>query len=109
MPVDLRTSDAGFEAAFTDLLSAKRETDDDVNAVVTSILADVRARGDAAVIEYTSRFDRLDLTPETLRIPADVIASEADRCPPELIAALRTAADRIRTYHAHQKPTNTLT
>ncbi|KJS37566.1 MAG: histidinol dehydrogenase [Rhodospirillaceae bacterium BRH_c57] len=109
MPVDLHTADAGFEAAFAALLDAKRESDPDVNAVVTGILADVKARGDAAVIEYTSKFDRLDLTPETLRIPAETIASEADRCPPDLIAALRTAAERIRAYHAQQKPTNTLT
>ncbi|MGC2855325.1 histidinol dehydrogenase [Novispirillum sp. DQ9] len=109
MPVDLRTSDAGFEAAFTDLLGAKRETDADVNAVVAGILADVKERGDAAVVDYTKRFDRLDeLSPETLRIPAETIASEAAKCAPELITALRTAADRIRAYHAQQKPANTL-
>lgn len=109
MPVDLRTSDAGFEDAFKALLGAKRETDADVNAVVAGILADVKARGDAAVVEYTKRFDRLDdLTPETLRIPAETIASEAAKCAPDLIVALRTAADRIRAYHAQQKPQSTL-
>lgn len=104
MPVELHAGDDGFEAGFQALLAAKREADADVNAAVTEILADVRARGDAAVIDYTRRFDRLDLTPETLRIPPETIAREADRCAPDLLDALRVAADRIRAYHVHQKP-----
>ena len=68
MPQFLDYSDADFEASFTALLNAKREDSPDVDAVVADIIADVRARGDAAVIDLTERFDRIALTPETLRI-----------------------------------------
>ena len=68
MPVFLNTADPSFEASFTGLLNAKREDSPDVDDAVAAIIADVRARGDAAVIELTQRFDRLDLTPATLRV-----------------------------------------
>ena len=104
MPQFLDHADADFETRFTALLNAKREDSPDVDAVVADIIADVRDRGDAAVIDLTERFDRITLTPETLRITAyDVDAaiaqvSAADR------AALELAADRIRAYHARQMP-----
>lgn len=105
MPVDLRIGTPGFEAAFTALLSAKRENDADVNAVVADILADVRQRGDAAVVDYTRRFDRLpSLTTETLRIPPAEIEAAAASVPAELLEAMRLAGERIRSYHARQKP-----
>ena len=66
MPVFLNTRDSDFETQFTTLLGAKREDSPDVDAVVAGIIADVRARGDAAVLELTEKFDRLTLTPETL-------------------------------------------
>ncbi len=65
MPMFLSTSDADFETRFTALLSMKREDSPDVDDVVAGIIADVRARGDAAVIELTAKFDRLKLTPGT--------------------------------------------
>jgi len=104
MPQFLDYSDPDFEARFTALLNAKREDSPDVDAVVADIIADVRARGDAAVIALTEQFDRIALTPDTLRItPKEVEAaitqvSDADR------AALELAADRIRAYHARQMP-----
>jgi len=104
VPVDLKFGAPGFDAAFEALLGAKRENDVDVNATVAQVLADVRARGDAAVIEYTAKFDRLELTADTLRIPRETIASEAATVSGELRAALRTAAERIRAYHARQMP-----
>ena len=73
MPLELNHSDAGFEAAFTGLLAAKRETQEDVQNAVAAILADVRARGDAALLEYTARFDRVTLTVELMRVTADEI------------------------------------
>jgi histidinol dehydrogenase len=100
----LNTSDPDFAAAFDALLNAKREDSPDVDAVVAGIIADVRARGDAAVIDLTAKFDRFDLTPETMAFsPAEVEAecvkvSGADR------KALELAADRIRGYHARQMP-----
>ncbi|WP_372604860.1 histidinol dehydrogenase, partial [Actibacterium sp.] len=66
MPQFLDTNDTDFETAFVTLLGAKREDSPDVDDAVAAIIADVRARGDAAVIDLTAKFDRLQLTPETL-------------------------------------------
>lgn len=104
MPHFLNTQDAGFEAAFTALLGMKREDSPDVDATVAAIIADVRARGDAAVIELTARFDRLELTPATLAFSAAEIAAEVAKVSPEDRAALELAAERVRDYHARQMP-----
>jgi histidinol dehydrogenase len=104
MPVMLNTTDAGFEAAFQALLGQKREEAEDVDQAVAAIIADVRARGDAALVELTARFDRLSLTPEALAFSPDEIAAEIARVSPEDRAALELAAERIRAYHARQKP-----
>ena len=104
MPVFLDTTAADFEPAFQSLLSAKREDSPDVDAVVAQIIEDVRARGDAAVIELTAKFDRLELTPETMAFSADEIAEAVARVTPEDRAALELAADRIRAYHEKQMP-----
>ena len=106
MPVTLNTRDAGFDRAFIALLSQKREVSEDVDATVAAIIADVRARGDAAVIDLTSRFDRMDLTPDRLAFAPDEIAAEVARVSPEDRAALELAAARIRTYHERQRPEN---
>ena len=104
MPQFLNTSDTGFEQSFTALLGAKREDSPDVDAIVAGIIADVRARGDAALVELTAKFDRLELTPAQLRITdAEVDAAIADVSAEER-AALELAADRIRAYHARQMP-----
>ncbi len=104
MPVFLNTRDAGFEDRFLTLLSAKREDSPDVDAVVADIIADVRARGDAAVIELTARFDRLTLTPETLAFHPGEIAQAIDQVSAQERAALELAATRIHAYHARQMP-----
>ena len=104
MPRILATTDADFDAGFTALLGAKREGAVDVGAAVDAILADVRGRGDAALVELTARFDRLELTPATLRIPPEEIAGAAASVDPEDRAALELAAGRIRDYHARQMP-----
>ncbi|QIR85296.1 histidinol dehydrogenase [Paracoccus sp. AK26] len=104
MPVTLNTSDADFEARFGEMLSAKREDSVDVNDVVAGIIRDVRHRGDAALCDLTSRFDRLDLTPATLRFSADEIAAQVSKVSVEDRAALTLAADRIRAYHERQLP-----
>ncbi|MDF9301906.1 histidinol dehydrogenase [Tritonibacter mobilis] len=107
MPVFLTSAEADFEQSFTTLLNAKREDSPDVDAVVADIIADVRGRGDAALLELTQKFDRLDLPDSAaLRITAEEVddaiksVSEAER------AALELAADRIRAYHAEQMPEN---
>ncbi|MGQ9365279.1 histidinol dehydrogenase [Azospirillum sp. ST 5-10] len=104
MPLKLDRRDAGFEAAFTGLLHAKREASEDVQAAVHAIVEDVRARGDAAVLEYTGRFDRLTLTAETLRIPVDEVDLAVAACDAELLRALDTAAERIEAFHRLQVP-----
>ena len=104
MPVFLDTTSAEFEAGFQALLSAKREDSPDVDTVVTQIIEDVRSRGDAAVIELTSKFDRLDLTPETLVFSADEVTEAIKTVSDEERAALELAATRIRAYHERQMP-----
>ena len=104
MPVFLNATDPNFETEFQTLLSAKREDSPDVDEVVADIIADVRARGDAALLEYTERFDRLTLAPETLRLSGAEIAAEIQKVAPEDRAALELAAERIRAYHAEQMP-----
>jgi len=104
MPVFLNATDPNFEAEFQTLLSAKREDSPDVDQVVADIIADVRARGDAALLEYTERFDRLTLVPETLRLSSAEVTAEIQKVAPEDRAALELAAERIRAYHAEQMP-----
>ncbi len=100
----LHITDPDFEAKFTDLLNMKREDAPDVDAVVAQIIGDVRARGDAAVIELTEKFDRLSLTPQSMAFSAAEIDAEIAKVPSEERAALELAADRIRAYHERQKP-----
>ena len=104
MPLELDSAAAGFEPAFAAFLAKKRELDADVDAVVAAILSDVRQRGDTALIELTKRFDRLDLTPATMRIPVTEIAAAAKSCPPAALDALRFAHQRIEAYHRKQIP-----
>ena len=104
MPQFLDTCDSGFEGAFAALLGMKREDSPDVDAVVASIIADVRARGDAAVIELTARFDRMDLEPARLAFSEAEIEAEIAKVSGEDRAALELAAARIRAYHERQMP-----
>lgn len=104
MPQFLDSSAPQFEAEFTRLLGMKREDSPDVDAIVAGIIADVRARGDAAVIELTEKFDRLSLTPETLQFSQAEIDTLCERVPAAERAALELAAGRIRAYHARQMP-----
>src|SRR5690606_21350426 len=99
MTFRLAAKDPGFEKAFETVLHAKREVSEDVNKTVAAIIADVRARGDAALVDYTAKFDRLELTAETLRVPeADLAAAEA-KCEPKTVEALKLAAERIAAFH----------
>ncbi len=104
MPSRLDSRDPGFTAAFETLLNSKREASEEVGAAVAAILADVRERGDAAVIAATEKFDHLALTPATLRFSADEIAAATARVPAEIMSALQFAHDRIRAHHEKQKP-----
>ena len=100
----LSTDALDFEAAFTQLLSMKREEAEDVDQAVAAIIADVRARGDAALIDLTARFDRMEVSAEGLAFSEAEIDAEIAKVSPEDRAALELAADRIRAYHTRQLP-----
>ncbi len=105
MPKRLDARGAAFEAEFAAWLAAKRESETQVDGTVAAILDEVRRRGDAALIEYTRRFDRLELTPATLRVSADEIAEAAAACSEATLKALDVAARRVRAFHERQLPT----
>lgn len=104
MPQFLDHDHADFEAAFTALLSAKREESPDVDDTVAEIIAQVRALGDEAVIALTQKFDRVTLTADTLRISAAEVDAAVSQVSRDDRAALELAATRIRDYHARQLP-----
>ncbi len=104
MPLRLDIREAGFEDRFKAMLAAKRESAPDVDDAVAAILADVRARGDAAVLDYTRRFDGLDLTAETMRVPPETLENAVLECDADAVSALQLAADRINDFHARQIP-----
>jgi histidinol dehydrogenase len=102
--IRLATMDRGFEEAFTALLGQARETTETVDQAVAAIIAEVRAEGDAALLRYTQRFDRLALTADRLRVGADEIEAAAAGIEPSLMAALDLAASRIEAFHRMQVP-----
>ncbi len=104
MTLRLDTREEGFEAAFAALLATKRETDADVDDAVAAIIGDVRERGDAALVDYTSRFDRVALTAAELRLSPREIAEAAAKAPADTVAALKIAAERIDSFHRRQLP-----
>lgn len=104
MPHFLNTQDADFEARFVELLAMKREDSPDVDHIVAGIIADVRARGDDAVLELTAKFDRLQLTADGLRFTDAEVDDYCAQVSPEDRAALELAATRIRDYHVRQMP-----
>jgi histidinol dehydrogenase len=100
----LSTADPDFAPAFEALLAEARETTEQVDRAVAAIIAEVRARGDAALCEYTARFDRLVQTPERLRIAGEEIDAAVAGVPGELASALELAARRIEAFHKAQLP-----
>ena len=100
----LSTSDLNFATAFTALVDDRRESDADVASDVATIIADVRARGDAALAELTAKFDRFDLDATGWSISRAECAAARAALPAELRAALELAAERIAAFHAGQKP-----
>jgi histidinol dehydrogenase len=104
MPLRLDARQPGFERDFSAFLALKRDAEADVDTVVAGIVADVRKRGGAALIEYTRRFDHVDLEKTGLRFSAGEIAAAAARSDAETVAALRAAAGRIEAFHRKQLP-----
>lgn len=104
MVLRLDSREEGFSEAFEALLGRKRETSPDVDAAVRDIIADVRERGDEALVEYTQRFDSFELTPATLRVDDKEITAAAGAVDAETREALELAAERIRAHHRRQLP-----
>lgn len=104
MPLRLDSRDAGFAAAFATLVEARREADEDVSRDVAAILKAVRAGGDAALADYTERFDRHDLNVSGWSVAAAETRAALDGLSTELRDALELAAARVTAYHEKQKP-----
>jgi histidinol dehydrogenase len=107
--IRLDTAAAGFEGDFVALLDQTRETTESVDQAVAAIIADVRAEGDAALLRYTERFDRLALSAEQVRVRADEVDAAVASVAPELMAALDLAAKRIEAFHRLQMPADLVT
>jgi histidinol dehydrogenase len=107
MPAFLNSADPGFARAFEDLLGSKRESSAEVGDTVAGIIADVRKRGDAALIELTGKFDKLSLTPQTLRFSEDEIETAYAAVSPKVRSALELAHRRITSHHQKQMPADT--
>lgn len=99
-----RFSDPGFQAAFSAFVAERRETPEEVDAIVRDVLAAVRAEGVSALLRYARDFDQVELTETTLRVTADEIAEGAAACSAEVREAIAFAAGRIRAYHERQRP-----
>jgi histidinol dehydrogenase len=104
MAIRLDTRSGDFEKKFRAFLDTKREASADVEATVRAIIADVAARGDRAVKEYTRKFDRLDLDRVGLKVTAPEIGVALKACSRETLAALDLARDRIEAFHRRQVP-----
>jgi histidinol dehydrogenase len=100
--LDIRSGD--FAQKFRAFLDTKREAAADVEAAVRAIVADVAARGDRAVNEYTLKFDKLDLVPAALKVTPEEVAAAVKACSRETLDALELARDRIEAYHRRQVP-----
>ena len=99
----LRYNDAAFHAAFTQIVARGEEVSAEVETAVKAIIAAVRERGDAAVCDYTARFDRLQLTATTMEVTAAEIDAAMAAVAPQAMADLQLAAERIAAFHAKQK------
>ena len=104
MPLRLDASAGGFSRQFEAFLAAKREVSADVDAAARGIIDDVIKRGDAALVDLSKRFDRVDLAGIGLRVTADEIAKAATSCEKKALDALALARSRIEAYHLRQVP-----
>ncbi|MBL8628761.1 MAG: histidinol dehydrogenase, partial [Rhodospirillaceae bacterium] len=100
--------DKNFEADFSALVNASRDEKSDVDGAVANILADVKKRGDEAVLEYTAKWDRQTLKADQLAFSGDDIKNAAKKCDAETLKALHVAAERIGDYHRRQMPKDEL-
>lgn len=104
MAITLIQSDAGFAQRFAAFLTTKREVSEDVDTAVRAIIARVRAEGDAALVDYTLKFDKADLNSLGIAVSKDDIAQAYKDADPQTVEALKFARDRIRSHHGRQMP-----
>ncbi|KZK97414.1 Histidinol dehydrogenase [Pseudovibrio sp. Ad5] len=105
MAIKLSSKSEGFEEEIRALLGSKRETSEDVDHIVRDILRDVEMRGDAAVLEYTNKFDRMSAkSMDELKVTEAEIEVAVAQIPAETLEALQLAHDRIRSHHQKQLP-----
>src|SRR5262245_45950105 len=104
MPIRLDARSADFPRQFRAFLDAKREASADVEQAVRAIISDVASRVDAALIELTRKFDRVDLSAIGLRVTTGELDAATAACDATALDALRLARDRIETYHRRQMP-----
>src|SRR5882762_2904975 len=104
MPVRLDRNSADFDARFAAFLAAKREVSADVERATRAIVDDVAARGDAALLEATKKFDRLDIAASDLRVTAAEVDAAVKASDAKTLEALKFAADRIEAFHRRQLP-----
>src|SRR5258705_2064548 len=106
MPIRLDARAPGFSEKFRVFLDTKREASADVEQAVRAIIADVAARGDAALVELTKTFDRVDLDTIGMRVTQAQLDAATAACDREALDALNLARDRIESYHRRQLPTD---
>src|ERR1700726_4222274 len=104
MPLRLDRSSADFDELFATFLAAKREVSADVERATRAIVEDVAMRGDAALLEATKKFDRLDLEARALRVAIPQIDDPGKACDATTLDALKFARDRIESFHRRQLP-----
>jgi histidinol dehydrogenase len=104
MPTRLTTQQPDFDAALSRLLSMRDTQVQQVDDVVRGIIERVRSEGDAALLEYTTRFDRFEATHDAIRVTPQDMANALSLCQPELMTSLKIAAKRIREYSERQMP-----
>jgi histidinol dehydrogenase len=104
MPLRLRSSSKHFAEEFSKFLNVKREVQVDVEVVVADILKDVRISGDEALFKYTSRFDKFQLTADSIRISSQEAETALKECDKKQVDALLLAAKRIHAFHIKQLP-----
>ncbi len=106
MPLRLSTSDPDFASRFDAFLATKREASEDVDLAVRAIIADVRARGDAALVALSKKFDDVDLAAIGIRVTEDEIETAVAACSAETLDALGFARLRIADHHQRHLPTS---
>ncbi|KAA0701136.1 histidinol dehydrogenase [Neorhizobium sp. P12A] len=104
MAIWLEHGSEGFEQKFAAFLTTKREVSEDVNLAVRAIIDDVRARGDAALADYSKKFDGVDFTKVPMRVTEEEINQAIELVPSEVLGALKVAAVRIESHHRRQLP-----